>query len=301
MATDKRNLKHWLEFYSFQVFLALARLMSLGWSNWLGRRLGSLAFTVLPARRRLTLENLRQAQQHGFLPDTLNVNRVARKIWEHLGMLGSEFVYYANRPGQVLKNVSIEGEANLRRILEKKRGVIMALGHIGNWELMGARIALAGIGVSSITKTQSNSLLDDYINQSRRAVGIKSIPKRSFLRPILRAFEHNELVSFFIDQNGGHSGLPLTIFGRETMIPRGAAEFALKTGTPVVFGYIVREVGNRHRIVISEEIALSRSGDFTTDIQANTVKFWELIQAAIREHPDQWLWMHRLWDTEIRL
>jgi KDO2-lipid IV(A) lauroyltransferase len=301
MATEKRNLKHWLEFYSFQIFLALARLMPLAWSNWLGRYLGALAFTVLPARRRLTLENLRQAQQHGFLPDTLNINRVARKTWEHLGMLGSEFIFYSNQPGQVLKNVSIEGEANLRRILEKKRGVIMALGHIGNWELMGSRIALAGIGVSSITKTQSNSLLDDYINQSRRAAGIKSIPKLSFLRPILRAFEHNELVSFFIDQNGGKAGISLTVFGRETMIPRGAAEFALKTETPVVFGYIVREVGNRHRIIISEEIALSRSGDFTRDIQVNTAKFWELIQVAIQEHPEQWLWMHRLWDTKIRL
>jgi KDO2-lipid IV(A) lauroyltransferase len=301
MATDKRSLKHWLEFYAFQVFLLIAHFVPLACCNWLGSRLGSLAFTVLKKRRLLTLENLREAQQRGFLADGINVEQVARRTWEHLGMLGSEFVFYANRPHGVLKNVTIEGEANLRRILEKQRGVIMAVGHIGNWELMGARIALAGVGVSSIAKAQSNTLLDDYIIKTRQAAGINSIPKLSFLRPVLRAFEHNQLVSFFIDQNAGSAGLPIKLFGRETRIARGAAEFALKTDTPVVFGYIVRETQGRQRIVISEEITLSRSGDKAVDLMTNTTTFIGLIQAVIQKHPDQWLWMHKLWDTDIKL
>jgi KDO2-lipid IV(A) lauroyltransferase len=301
MAADKRKLKHWLEFCSFKVFLLLVRFLPLACCNWLGSRLGVLAFKVLKSRRELTIENIREAQNRGFFPSTVNVNRIARKTWEHLGKIGSEFIYYANRSQRVLSNITIEGEANLQRVLEKQRGVIMVLGHIGNWELMGVRIALTGVGVSSIAKTQSNTLLDDYIIKTRQAAGINSIPKLGFLRPVLRAFEHNQLVSFFIDQNAGSAGLGMKVFGRETMIARGAAEFALKTNTPVVFGYIVRETKGRHRIVISEEITLNRTGDKTVDLAANTAKFVELIQAAIQKHPEQWLWMHKLWSTNIKV
>lgn len=301
MTTGKKSLQHWLEFFAFRAFLLLVRFVPLACCNWLGSRLGALAFILLKSRRQLTIENLREAQNHGFFPRNVNVNRIAQKNWEHLGMIGSEFIFYANRPRMVLKNVDIEGEINLKRILEKQRGVIMTLGHIGNWELMGVRIALAGVGISSIAKAQSNTLLDDYIIKTRQAAGINSIPKLSFLRPVLRAFEHNQLVSFFIDQNAGSAGLPMKVFGRETMIARGAAEFALKTKTPVVFAYIVREAKGRHRIVISEEITLCRSGDYAADVQANTIKFMELIQAVIQEHPEQWLWMHKLWGTNIEV
>jgi KDO2-lipid IV(A) lauroyltransferase len=301
MAGDKKSLQHWVEFYAFQTFLVLVRWVPLACCNWMGRRLGALAFKVLKSRRKLTIENLREAQKHGFFPSALNVNRIAQKTWEHLGMIGSEFVYYANRPDRVLRNVTIEGEAGLRRILEKKHGVIMATAHLGNWELMGVRLSLAGFGVNSIAKAQSNTLLDNYIIETRQAAGIKSIPKQGFLRPILRALGQNDLVAFMMDQNAGSTGVPMKVFGRETMIARGTAEFALRIDTPVVFAYSVREAKGRHRIVISEELTLSRSEDYAVDLAVNTTKFMELIQGAIQKYPDQWLWMHKLWSTDIKV
>jgi KDO2-lipid IV(A) lauroyltransferase len=299
--TFPKNAKHWAEYLSFQLFLCLVHPIPLSVANWMGRCLGVLAFQLLKSRRELTLENLREAQKHGFLPGTLDVKQIAKKTWEHLGVLGSEFIYYSQRPQLVLKNVTIEGEEHLRRVLEQKRGVIYATAHIGNWEIMGSRLALGGYGVNSITKTQTNSMFDDYINHFRSLAGIKSIPKLSFLRPIIRAFGQNEIVSFFMDQNAGDAGVSLRFFGRTTTVPRGTAEFALKTNTPVVFAYIVRGAKGRHRIVISEELTLHRSDDYEADLVANTTKFAELIQAAIQKHPEQWLWMHRLWPTDIEL
>jgi KDO2-lipid IV(A) lauroyltransferase len=297
----KENLKHWVEYLFFKMFLWIVRLIPLSFANWLGRSLGALAYQLMRSRRALTLENLREARKHGFLPETLDEKQIAKKTWEHLGMLGSEFIYYSQRPQLVLKNVTIEGEEHLRRVLDQKRGVIFATAHIGNWEIMGSRLALGGYGVNSITKTQSNSILDNYINYFRGLAGIKSIPKRSFLRPIIRAFQQNEIVSFFMDQNGGRAGVTVEVFGRPAPMPRGTAEFALKTATPVVFTYIVREAKGRHRIVVSEEIALSRSGDYEVDLAANTTKFMELIQAIIQKYPEQWLWMHKLWNTKIEV
>jgi KDO2-lipid IV(A) lauroyltransferase len=300
MAT-KKNLEHWAEYLFFQLFLLIVRLIPLRFANWLGQFLGALAYKLLKSRRELTLENFREAQKRGFLPSTLNIAQVAQKTWENLGIIGSEFIYYSHRPQQILKNITIEGEENLRRVLEKKRGAIMAMGHIGNWEIMGFRLCLSNLLVNPIAKAQKNSLVDDFINETRRANGMKPIPKLSFLRPVIQAFQRNEIVPFLMDQNGGHRGIMVDVFGRPAPIPRGTAEFALKTNTPVVFAYIVREAEGRHRIVISPELTLSRSGDYAVDLAANTNKFMELIQATIQQYPDQWLWMHKLWPTDIKI
>jgi KDO2-lipid IV(A) lauroyltransferase len=297
----KKTLKHWVEYLFFQLFLLIIRLIPLKLGNWLGRCLGSLAYQVMKSRRELTLENLREAQQRGFLPSTLNVEQIGRKTWEHLGMLGSEFVYYSNRPQRVLKNIVIDGEANLRRVLEQKRGAIMVMGHIGNWEIMGFRLCAVNLLVNPIAQTQENSLVDDFVNLTRRAAGMKPIPKLSFLRPVIQAFQRNEIVPFLMDQNAGKIGVKVEVFGRPASMPRGTAEFALKTNTPVVFAYIVREAKGRHRVVISEEVTLSRSGDYAVDLQVNTAKFIGLIQTVIQKYPEQWLWMHKLWTTKIEV
>ncbi|MGD8399335.1 MAG: lysophospholipid acyltransferase family protein [Bacillota bacterium] len=297
----KKNLKHWVEYFFFKVFLGIVRLIPLSVANWLGRSLGALAYQLLRPRRELTLENLREAQKRGFLPETLNIQEIGRKTWEHLGMVGSEFIYYSYRPQRLLKNVVIDGETNLRRVLGQNRGVIMAMGHIGNWEIMGFRLCAANLPVNPIAKTQKNSLVDDFINETRHAAGMKPIPKKSFLRPVIQAFQRNEIVPFLMDQNAGRRGVRVDVFGRPAPMPRGTAEFALKTATPVVFAYIVREAKGRHRIVVSEEIALSRSGDYSVDLAANTAKFMELIQATIQKYPEQWLWMHKLWRTNIQI
>jgi KDO2-lipid IV(A) lauroyltransferase len=300
MATQK-DLKHWAEYLFFQLFLWIVRLIPLRLVNWLGRCLGSWAYKLLKSRRKLTLENIREAQKRGFLSSTLNVEQIAKKTWENLGIIGIEFIYYSQRPQRILKNIAIDGEASLHRVLEQKRGAIMAMGHIGNWEIMGFALSAANLLLNPIAKTQENSLVDNFINQTRRAAGIKAIPKKSFLRPVILAFQRNEIVPFLMDQNGGRAGVMLDIFGRPAPIPRGTAEFALKTDTPVVFAYIVREAKGRHRIVISEEITLSRSGDYAVDVAVNTTKFMELIQSVIQQYPDQWLWMHKLWSTDIKV
>ena len=83
---------------------------------------------------------------------------------------------------------------------------------------------------------------------------------------IVEAFKRNDLVLFLIDQADPRSGVTANVFGRPASIPRGAAEFALKTDTPAIFAYIVRESNGRHRLVISEELELSRTGNYEVDL-----------------------------------
>jgi KDO2-lipid IV(A) lauroyltransferase len=302
MGIHKNDFAKKFEFLFIRGLFLIVKLSPLAVNSWLGEKLGVLSFRLLKRRRDLTLENIREARERGFLPSDTDDYQLAQKTWQNMCLSGIEFAYYYSHSHETIRRtVAIEGAENLTRALEKKKGVVLITTHLGNWELMGMALSLAGFKINSIVQAQANDMWDQYINDCRRSIGMKLIRKRGFLRPIVDAFNRNEVVSFFIDQHAKGMGLLLKVFGRDARIPRGAAEFALKLDKPVVFAYIVRESPGKHRLVISEEIQLSTSGDYQKDLQENTVRFIGLVQSTISQYPEQWLWMHRLWKTKIRL
>jgi KDO2-lipid IV(A) lauroyltransferase len=72
---------------------------------------------------------------------------------------------------------------------------------------------------------------------------------------------------------------------------------AMKTGTPVIPVFSVRERGGCYRILIGTEVDLIRTGDRTRDLEDNTALFTKIIEQQIRQYPDQWFWFHRRWKT----
>lgn len=288
-----------VEYALFCFLLFLVRIFPVTFSCFIGKQLGRLAFLILKKRRQLTISNIRVARENGFFKNGINEKQLAKKVWEHLGMVGSEFLYYYGRkPNQFWKALQFEGEENLKRILNKNKGAILVSGHLGNWELLGVSLALKGFKMNPIVKFQSNGLVDRIIQDNRRSLGMNLIDKRGFLRPILEAFKRNEVVSFLLDQSTYKNGVKVKFFGKEAPIPRGAAEFALKTGAPVFTARCLREKPGRYRVVVSDEIELIRTGDHQRDVQENTAMFIRLIEDVIREHPEQWLWMHKLWRNQ---
>ena len=302
MSKQRSQLKNWLEFIALKALLWLDKLLPFAWSCWIGKQLGRLAYRILESRRRLTIENIRKAQDHGFLKG-IEPNDLARRVWEHIGQVGSEFFYFNSRGFQHLKKrVTIVGEENLQRVLAKQHGAILITAHFGNWEVLGLYLAFMGYPLRPLVATQTNPLVDSVIQAQRKSAGIKVIPRSGFLRPIIKALRNNEIVPFLIDQAEiSRQGVPVEFFGRTASFPPGAAEFALRTGTPVIFAYLVRERDNRYQVVISEEIENSQSGDYPTDLSRNVACYMKKVEEVIINYPEQWLWMHKLWATQIRV
>jgi len=301
VSNSKSRFSTRLEKIFFRGILFLIKVLPFSWSRWFWKTICSLAFRLLKPRRLLTIENIRNARERGFLTNVDDDYLLAKKAWENLGIVGSEFLYYSTRTGaQIKRLVTIEGEENLKKILAKKKGAVMVTGHLGNWELLGMALSVYGYPLSPVVKTQANSSFDELINEKRHAIGMKTIPNKGFLRPIIDAFKRNEIVPFLIDQDAGGHGVKVECFGRKASIPPGAAEFALRTGTPAFFGYIYRKGINQYVGVISEEIQLKNSGDYKQDLHDNIALFMSLIQDAVQKHPREWLWMHSLWPTKIK-
>ncbi len=75
------------------------------------------------------------------------------------------------------------------------------------------------------------------------------------------------------------------------------ALMAIKTGTPVIPVFSVRQSDGRYRIVFEKEITLIRTGDKTKDLEENTALFTSVIEKYVRRYPDHWFWFHRRWKT----
>lgn len=292
----RSRLLNLVEYTLFRLLLFTVKIFPIAFSCFIGRQLGGLAFSILKNRRQLTISNIRIARENGFFNTEIDEQQLAKRVWENIGMVGSEFLYYYERKPEIFqKAVQFEGAENLKRILEQHKGAILVSGHLGNWELLGVSLSYWGFKINPIVKFQSNGLVDKIIQDNRRSLGMGLIDKNGFLRPILAAFKRNEIVSFLMDQATHKNGVSVKFFGKEAPIPRGAAEFALKTGTPVFTARCLREKPGHYRVVISEELKLIKTGDHQRDVEENTAMFIRLIEDVIRVQPEQWLWMHKLW------
>lgn len=302
MAKKHSKLVYWLQICLFKLFLVFAKVSPVSFSRRIWKLISILAFKLLKGRRLLTIENIRNARERGFLTSPLDDYHLAQKSWEHLGLVGGEFFYYHSLEPEKLKEfITIEGEENLKKILAQKKGAVMVTGHIGNWELLGIYLSIIGYPLSPLVKTQENSFFDDFVQKKRQSVGIKVIPNNGFLRPIIEAFRRNEIVPFLIDQDARRKGVMVNVFGREASIPPGAAEFSIKTGTPAFFAYIIEDHPRHYTVHISEEINLPGTGNKKQDLLDATTIFMNLIQEVVQKYPEQWLWMHSLWPTKIKM
>jgi KDO2-lipid IV(A) lauroyltransferase len=94
-------------------------------------------------------------------------------------------------------------------------------------------------------------------------------------------------------------GVFVPFFGRPACTNKGLAMILLKTKTPMVPIFIVRKPDGKHRIIVKPEIPLVQTGNLKNDIRQNTANINLAIEEMVRSYPDQWLWMHRRWKTQV--
>jgi KDO2-lipid IV(A) lauroyltransferase len=92
-----------------------------------------------------------------------------------------------------------------------------------------------------------------------------------------------------------NDGIPVPFFGRDAMTAPALAEFALKFDCPMVPARITRLGGARFRLTALPPIHLVRTGDHQADVAAIMTAVNAIIEAWVRETPEQWLWLHNRW------
>jgi KDO2-lipid IV(A) lauroyltransferase len=228
---------------------------------------------------------------------------IAKRAFENLGMMTVEFFRIPRVDVKTFKErVKIEGLEKALKLLEKKKGVLLLLGHFGNWELMGLMSKVIGNPIMVIAKPmKKNRWVDQFITKVRSAGGLEVISNIKAGRKVIQALSQNRVVGILIDQRAKRSeGIWADFFGRKAPTTPSLAVLAMKTGAPVLPVFMIRNGFQKHRLIIKEPLDLIRTGDIKKDVESNTQLFNDTLESMIRQHPDQWFWVHQRWERKKR-
>jgi KDO2-lipid IV(A) lauroyltransferase len=261
----------------------------------LGGLLGDLLFLALPRRRRLALANLAVAFPER--PPAAR-RRLAREASRHLGLVCAELAALLARPlPATLATIVLEGREHLDRVMTAHGRALVLTAHLGNWELLAAAHRLTPYALAIVVRPLDARWLDALAREARHKTGVELIAKRGALRPVLEALRRGRLVGILLDQNAARrESVFVPFFGRPASTSRALALVALRTGVPIL-PIFARRDGRRHRVVIGPPIAPPARGASEAAVTTLTARCTAAIEAAIRETPSQWLWVHDRWRT----
>ena len=277
--------------------LLLMSHMPLPLAQFKGKGLGTLAYLIPMSRKAVALDNIRRSFPRMTEPDA---KRLLRKVYRHFGQAFFEVAHvFRMRPHNVDKYVLFEGLEHLINAMSKKKGVFILTGHFGNWELMSAAISTRFSNTAVVARPADYAPVDRMLSELRSLYGTEIIPKQKGMRRILTLVKENKLVGILLDQNvDWYEGAFVPFLGRWACANKGLALLALRTGTPVVPVFSVRQRDGRYRVIFEREVELVRTGDKTKDVEDNTALFTAIIESFVRRYPDHWFWFHKRWKTK---
>ncbi len=292
-----RRIRHRIELAGVRLLVALPRVFPLKTSVRLGGALGIVAFDVLRIRRRVVLENLDRA-----FGDSLAAGekvRIGRASYVNFVKSLIEFASL----GRLTKEdypriVRFEGLENLRGPIARGHGVIAVTGHFGSWELLGAGVASCGLPVDFLVGEQQNSLVNDLMNDLRRSAGIGVIERGVAARGVFEALKKGHIVALLADQDARKAGVFVDFFGTPASTFQGPAQFACRTGSPLVGCAIVRRADETHDAILFPPIYPTAGADRDAEVLRLTREHTKILEECVRRYPEQYFWAHRRWKTK---
>lgn len=223
-------------------------------------------------------------------------NEILKKAYKNVFIVLFEFLYFPSfNKVTADRQISVTGNKIMDDAITKGKGVILLSGHISNWELSAfAYPLLRRRALNIIAKIQASRMLNKKVNKYRKKSGNKIIQVGASLREAYTILKTNKILCFLIDQSAHPDySVYVDFFGKKVATFAGSARMALKQGSPVVMGYMIRDEKGKYRINFEEINYDGIKDDNEKNVVELTQRMQSLLERIIREHPDQWFWFHK--------
>jgi KDO2-lipid IV(A) lauroyltransferase len=285
--------------FSLLVLKAL-RLTNPGWA---ADKAGALLRRIGPwlPEHRTGQANLRAA-----FPDwsDADVERVLGGVWDNLGRIGVEFVHFDHlwpvldpTTGAML-DIEFTPETIKRFVHLRDDGkpALVFAAHLANWELPALAAHSFGLNALALYRPPAIPQIRDFVLKSRGLrMGMLVPTNLGAPTVIAEELERGVHAGMLVDQYNSR-GVDVTFFGRPTKANPLMARLARHIDCPIHGVRVVRLPGNRRfRVDLTDEIEKPRDSSGAIDIAATMQKINTVIEGWVREHPEQWLWLHRRW------
>jgi Lauroyl/myristoyl acyltransferase len=266
--------------------------------GWLMRTVGPL----LPENR-IGRENLVAAFPE---KSAAEIDTILRGVWDNLGRMGAEFAHldrllvFDPDPPDRRGRIDITPE-NIERFIQLQgdgKPALIFAAHLANWELPAIGAATYGLDSAVLYRRPNIPGIDRWLRETRTA-NMGELISAGLDAPlkIAEALQRGAHVGILVDQYYVR-GVEVTFFGRRTMANPLLARLARHFDCPIHGTRIIRLPGHRFRSEITDEITPARDADGKIDIAGTMQIITSVVEDWIREHPEQWLWLHRRWRPE---
>jgi len=292
-----KGMREWFEFSALWLVLKAGGVLPRSAARAVGAVTARILFALNPRLRRVAEQNLRFAFPEW---NESQRNETISRMVTQLGWMAAEFAQFPNYSRERMASiVQLEGHEHFLTAHARGQGVLFLTGHIGAWELSSFAHARYGYPLSFLARAVENSRVNKLVNYYRSLAGNVPIEKNRAARETLRALAQGGTVGVLADQNTlPDEGVFVDFFGIPACTTSGIARIALRTGAAVVPGYALWDHDAQiYRLRFEPEVPLSKTGDEERNILENTARFSKILEEVIRTHPEQWVWIHKRWNT----
>lgn len=234
-----------------------------------------------------------------------SVKELASHSWEHLGMTLFEYPHlytFAQNSQHLLstQQIQIIGMEHIERLQQAALPSIVFSAHLGNWELSAVFAKHFNIEAHALYVPPTLPMANHILTKQRGLSMGPTIPTtQPCMRKIYALLESRKTLVHLIDQYDPN-GIPTLFFNQMTRVNPLVAKLARRFDPVLVCGSrVIRKSKGVYVIEVTPPLALPRDSENQIDVERSMHFLTEIVEEWVREHPAQWLWLHRRWREPV--
>jgi len=265
----------------------------------------ALALAWGPVRLAFALAGKLRARTRRRLRQALGPEKSGKEL-DHIAWLAFRNLAFTAVEGMRLPHIRKEWVdrhmdpgplAEVRAALAAGRGFIVAVPHMGNWELAGIALQTQGVNLMTLARRQRNPLMNAWINRIRTRTGVEAVDTKS--REVAGVAQKlnlgNRVLAILPDVRAKAGGVRVCYLGVETEVPAGAAHYAREAAVPVYTAEVVRTGWARHRWRLTGRIEPDRAQAPAEDRRRIMQYVMDRFGESVRAHPENYFWFNKRW------
>jgi len=205
-------------------------------------------------------------------------------------------------PERIKASIDVRDAHRLTEGLDAGRGVVLALPHLGNWDLAGAWVTTdLKVPFTTVAERLEPETLYDRFVAYRQGLGMEVLPHSggAAFGTLARRLRAGGLVCLVADRDLSASGVEVDFFGATARMPAGPALLAQQTGAlllPVTLWYDGTPVMGAR---VHPPVPVPETGTRAEKTSSMTQALADAFADGIAEHPEDWHMLQRLWLADL--
>lgn len=284
--------------FAYRLCYALVSRLPAKVAYLIGGGVGVIAANLMPKKRRMLERHLRRVNPQVGSKELRATSNKA--IVSYVRYYIESFRLPRLSPATVAAGFDKEGFDHIQSALDKGKGVILALPHLGGWEWAGRWLTDQGHKMTVVVEPLKPPELFEWFTGLRSALGMNVVPLGpTVAAEISAALKRNEVVCLLCDRDIQRTGIEVTMFGEETTLPGGPALLSIRSGAALIPAAVYFDGKiDGHWAIVRPPLQIERGESLRDDTTRLTQLLAQELEILIRRAPEQWHLLQPNWPSD---